>query len=252
MRGLRRPRRLVSHGEFLPIHLGSLPFSVRFAIDAFADEGLVPGDAVLLNDPYRGGSHLPDVTIVSPIFAADASSASPPTAPTTSTSAARSPAASTPRRRRTTRRACASRRSSSFKAGELDERLLDPCSSNCRLPQQMRAGPAEPGLGQPHGDQRACPSSSTATALDTVRRRVELILDDSERRMRDVIAHLARRRLHGVGLRSTTTGSPTAQREIRVTVRVRGDEAEVDFTGTAPRPRARSTACSATPTPAST
>ena len=42
----------------------SLPFSVRYAIDAMSAEGFAPGDAVLLNDPYRGGSHLPDVTIV--------------------------------------------------------------------------------------------------------------------------------------------------------------------------------------------
>ena len=43
--------RLVSHGEFLPIHLGSLPFSVRFAIEAFGIDDFEPGDAVLLNDP---------------------------------------------------------------------------------------------------------------------------------------------------------------------------------------------------------
>jgi N-methylhydantoinase B len=42
---------LVSHGEFLPIHLGSLPFSVRYAIESFAEQGFAPGDAVLLNDP---------------------------------------------------------------------------------------------------------------------------------------------------------------------------------------------------------
>ena len=63
--------RLVSHGEFLPIHLGSLPYSVRFALDEIGVDHLYPGDSVLLNDPFRGGSHLPDITLVTPIFRAD-------------------------------------------------------------------------------------------------------------------------------------------------------------------------------------
>ena len=57
--------RMVGQASHLPVHLGSTPLSVRAAIDAFA---LEPGDAVVLNDPYRGGTHLPDVTFVTPVF----------------------------------------------------------------------------------------------------------------------------------------------------------------------------------------
>ena len=59
---------LVSHGEFLPIHLGSLPYSVAYAIDEVGVENFRAGDSIILNEPFRGGSHLPDVTLVSPIF----------------------------------------------------------------------------------------------------------------------------------------------------------------------------------------
>ncbi|MFB6078406.1 MAG: hydantoinase B/oxoprolinase family protein [Halarchaeum sp.] len=58
---------MVSQAENMPVHLGAMPFSVAAAVDAFAGE-LGPGDAVLLNDPFRGGAHLPDLTLVSPIF----------------------------------------------------------------------------------------------------------------------------------------------------------------------------------------
>jgi N-methylhydantoinase B len=59
---------MVSQAENMPVHLGAMPFSVAAAVEAY-DGDLDPGDAVLLNDPFRGGAHLPDLTLVSPIFA---------------------------------------------------------------------------------------------------------------------------------------------------------------------------------------
>jgi N-methylhydantoinase B/oxoprolinase/acetone carboxylase alpha subunit len=55
----------IAQGDHLPVHLGAMPLSVRAAIDAFRME---PGDIVILNDPYHGGTHLPDVTLVSGVF----------------------------------------------------------------------------------------------------------------------------------------------------------------------------------------
>ena len=60
--------RLWAQGEFLPIHLGALQFAVREAIEEVGIETFEEGDAVLLNDPYRGGTHLPDLTAITPIF----------------------------------------------------------------------------------------------------------------------------------------------------------------------------------------
>ncbi len=57
--------RMLSQAAHIPIHLGSIPLCVRAALDSFR---LEPGDVVVLNDPYRGGTHLPDVTLVTPIF----------------------------------------------------------------------------------------------------------------------------------------------------------------------------------------
>lgn len=60
--------RLVSNAPHMPVHLGSMGESVRSVIAHKGDE-LRPGDAIMLNSPYNGGTHLPDVTVVTPWFA---------------------------------------------------------------------------------------------------------------------------------------------------------------------------------------
>jgi N-methylhydantoinase B len=61
--------RMVAQAEHIPVHLGSMPASVAAALDAFGD--LDPGDQVLVSDPYAGGTHLPDWTVVSPVHDED-------------------------------------------------------------------------------------------------------------------------------------------------------------------------------------
>jgi N-methylhydantoinase B len=58
-------RRVIAMGDHMPVHLGSMPMSVQAAVDALT---LGPGDIAMLNDPYAGGTHLPDITLVLPIF----------------------------------------------------------------------------------------------------------------------------------------------------------------------------------------
>jgi N-methylhydantoinase B/oxoprolinase/acetone carboxylase alpha subunit len=55
----------VAMGDHMPVHLGAMPLSVRHAMQAF---NLQPGDVAILNDPFRGGTHLPDITAVSAVF----------------------------------------------------------------------------------------------------------------------------------------------------------------------------------------
>jgi N-methylhydantoinase B len=56
---------VIAMGDHMPVHLGSMPMSVRAAIAA-CDMGA--GDVVMLNDPFRGGTHLPDITLVAPVY----------------------------------------------------------------------------------------------------------------------------------------------------------------------------------------
>lgn len=59
---------LLVQAEHIPVHLGSMPASVAAAIEAFGP-WIGPGDQVILNDPFAGGTHLNDVTLVAPCFA---------------------------------------------------------------------------------------------------------------------------------------------------------------------------------------
>jgi N-methylhydantoinase B len=58
--------RLVAQAEHIPVHVGALPWATRAVEARFRD--VRPGDVILLNDPYHGGSHLPDVTAFVPVF----------------------------------------------------------------------------------------------------------------------------------------------------------------------------------------
>jgi len=57
--------RVLAMGDHMPVHLGSMPMSVHAAIAAI---DFAPGDIAILNDPYAGGTHLPDITMVLPVF----------------------------------------------------------------------------------------------------------------------------------------------------------------------------------------
>ncbi|MEZ4670172.1 MAG: hydantoinase B/oxoprolinase family protein [Anaerolineae bacterium] len=58
--------RMVAQAAHIPVHLGSMPASVEYALREF--DSFNPGDVIILNDPYHGGTHLPDITMVSPVF----------------------------------------------------------------------------------------------------------------------------------------------------------------------------------------
>ena len=60
---------MVAQAAHIPVHLGAMPASVRAALAAVST--WQPGDCVILNDPYEGGTHLPDITMISPVMAGE-------------------------------------------------------------------------------------------------------------------------------------------------------------------------------------
>jgi N-methylhydantoinase B len=64
---------MIAQAAHIPVHLGSMPLSVSNAISIFKrnQNRLYPGDTIILNDPYLGGTHLPDITLVTPVFIED-------------------------------------------------------------------------------------------------------------------------------------------------------------------------------------
>src|SRR5215210_1037195 len=62
--------RVIAQGDHMPVHLGSMPMAVAAALDRIE---LEPGDVVALNDPFSGGTHLPDVTLISSVVSSQSS-----------------------------------------------------------------------------------------------------------------------------------------------------------------------------------
>ena len=59
--------RLIAQGEGIPVHVSALPIAGEAILNTFGDD-IHPGDMFALNDPYNGGSHLPDITVIKPVF----------------------------------------------------------------------------------------------------------------------------------------------------------------------------------------
>src|SRR6266705_2684983 len=62
--------RVIAQGDHMPVHLGSMPMAVTAAL---REVNIAPGDVVALNDPFAGGTHLPDVTLISSVVSGQSS-----------------------------------------------------------------------------------------------------------------------------------------------------------------------------------
>ena len=63
-------RRMIAQAEHIPVHLGAMPLGVKKALEIFHDD-LRDGDVIIFNDPYIGGTHLPDITLIQPVYYED-------------------------------------------------------------------------------------------------------------------------------------------------------------------------------------
>jgi N-methylhydantoinase B/oxoprolinase/acetone carboxylase alpha subunit len=104
-----RDLRTIAQAFAQPSHLGSLAHIVPRAITAYGADHLAPGDGILINDPYLGGVHLNDITLITPSSTRERSSATWRTSRTTSTWGA-APRGASGCRARSTRRGWSSRR----------------------------------------------------------------------------------------------------------------------------------------------
>lgn len=59
---------LISQAEHIPLHLGLMPTLIKNALASYGTENLVDGDVLVTNNPYLGGSHLPDMCVITPVF----------------------------------------------------------------------------------------------------------------------------------------------------------------------------------------
>jgi len=223
--------RLVAQAAHIPVHLGSMPRAVEAAL---ALAPFAPGDAVLLNDPYDGGTHLPDLTCVSPVFLAgrkqpsffvasrahhaDVGGAAPgslPIAHEVYEEGVRIPPVFVRR------------------AGREEEGVMRLLLANVRTPHERRADLAAQLGAQVTGERRLAELAARDGA-EALERAAEALLAVTERHARALV-----RRLEPGTWRFETAldddGLGHGPLPIRVTLEIRGGRVIADFTGTAPQ-----------------
>ncbi len=226
---------LVAQAEHIPLHLGLMVSVVKKTLEKFPLERLEPGDAVITNDPYISGSHLPDICMITPLFVegrclallanlahhVDVGGMVPGSMPTISTEIFQEGLRIPPLKLRS--------------RGEVDEKILSLITANVRTPYESHGDFQAQMAANNVGEQRLKelvlkhgPAGISACMTE--------IIDYAERRMRSQIRELPPGTfffedvLEGDGL----SDEPMT---IRASVTIGTDRIRVDFTGTAPQAR---------------
>jgi len=209
---------MVMQAEHIPVHLGAMPSAVA----AVLGEDHRPGDAWILNDPYRGGTHLPDITVISPLFwddelvgfaasrahHADVGAKEPGSMPADSRTLDDEGVVIPPTRL------------TMDVLHDLAHRMRSPSQREADLRAQLAAGRA--------GAERVN-ALIERFGLDTVSAGMEETLDYAERRTRARIGELE----DGTSEARDVLEAADGDLELRLSARVAGEEIDLDFTGSA-------------------
>ena len=209
---------MVMQAEHIPVHLGAMPAAVA----AVLPEEHVPGEAWILNDPYSGGTHLPDVTVISPLFHAgelfgfaasrahhaDVGAREPGSMPADSRTLEDEGVVIPPTR--------------------LTEEVLRDLAGRMRNPRQREADLRAQLAAGRAGAERV-EALLERFGLDTLRAGLRETQDYAERRTRARIAELE----DGVREASDVLEAADGDLELRLRATVDGDEIELDFRGSA-------------------
>jgi N-methylhydantoinase B/oxoprolinase/acetone carboxylase alpha subunit len=221
----------VAMGDHMPVHLGAMPLSVRHALDAFT---LRPGDVAILNDPFRGGTHLPDITAISGVFLGREKRASFYVASRAHHAdvGGMSPG-SMPMAREIYQEGIRIPPILLARGGRIDRDLLRMIVANVRTPEEREGDLRAQLMANARGDRRLREITGKYGAA-TVRRNMRDLQDYSERMMRAAIRQLP----NGV-FRFTdyldNDGVSSEPVRIEVAISIRNDAVEVDFTGSSPQ-----------------
>jgi N-methylhydantoinase B len=209
---------MVMQAEHIPVHLGAMPAAVQ----AVLDEAHEPERAWILNDPYRGGTHLPDITVITPVFAggeliafaanrahhADVGGPTPGSMPADSRTLSDEGVVIEPR--------------------VLDEPALAELSEQMRQPEQRRAD-LRAQLAAGRVGVRRLEELHARVGAEALLEAFASVLDYAERRTRSCLAELPDGRRSARDVLEAREGDL----EIALEATVEGDHLKLDFSGTA-------------------
>ena len=224
--------RLIAQADHIPVHVGALPWAARAIEERFSD--FKPGDVLLLNDPYHGGSHLPDLTAFVPVFdgerrmywaivrahQSDIGGATHggynPTASEIYQEGLRVPPLFL------------------YRAGELRDDVLDLLALNIRNPRDFR-GDLAAMVGAARLGERRMLRLFDEFGGATVERAVDAILDAAEAQTRAVVATWKDGVFHGEAFLDDDGSGGRENIRISAKVTKRGGEVEVDLSDSDPQ-----------------
>src|SRR3984885_9454500 len=214
-------------GDHMPVHLGAMPLSVEHALAAFR---LGPGDVVIVNDPFRGGTHLPDITAVSGVFTENGKNADFYVASRAHHAdvGGMSPG-SMPLAREIYQEGIRIPPVLLMKSGKVQRDVMQIVLANVRTPEEREGDLLAQVMSNRRGEDRLLEIVSRY-GLARVRRSAGELLNYSERVTRAMLRQIpdGEYRFHDFLDDDGVTDEPV---RIAVTVRVKHDEVEVDFTG---------------------
>ena len=226
---------MVAQAAHQPVHLGAMPASVRAALDVYANN-LRTGDIVILNDPYLGGTHLPDITLVSPVFIkesgtqilvgfianrghhADVGGMTPGSLPL-STELYQEGLIIPPLKL--------------ARGSRINQEIIQLICRNSRTPEE-RKGDLEAQIASMRVGEQRLQELANKYGISVIQEHMAGLLDYSERVTRQAIITIPDGSYSVIDYMDDDglTDSPVP---IQVTITVSGDEMDIDFTGTSPQ-----------------
>ncbi len=224
---------VVAQSEDIGAHVVPLPWSVKFAMEDFAGD-LAPGDVIVLNDPYRGGTHLNDVTLIYPVFAggrliffpavrehwADVGGAVPGSLSGTATEIYQEGVRIPPIKL--------------VEAGRVNKAAMDLILSNMRVPDE-RLGDFHAGMAACHTAEKRINELVARYGTETLLEVVRINIDRSEARMRAQIARLPDGEFHYEDYLETFGDDGLDPLLLPLKLTIAGDTLTADFTGASPQ-----------------
>ena len=223
--------RLIAQADHIPVHVGALPWATRAVEQRFSD--VRPGDVFLLNDPYHGGSHLPDLTAFVPIFDGDRRLYWTIVRAHQSDIGGATHGGYNPGATEIWQEGLRVPPIRLYEAGRLRDDLLDLLALNVRNPRDFR-GDLAAMVGAAHLGQRRLARLFAEVGAPLVEAAVEAIFDAAEQQTRAVVSTWKDGVFHGEAF---LDDDGHGRSDIRIAAKVTksGSNIEVDLSGSDPQ-----------------
>lgn len=222
-------RRLIAQAEHIPVHLGSMQFAVQKGLVAL-DEELDKGDMILFNDPYISGTHLPDMTLICPIFVQGEIVAYSANKAHHSDVGGRAPGSMAGDTTEIYQEGIIIPPVKFVKGGNIDREIAGLLLSNVRTP-EVRFGDLRAQMAANLLGKRRVLEIIGRYDVRTLHEAAEEIMNYSEQRMLKEIARMTEGSYSAEDYLEST-GTDSRRVKIKVTITIKKDELLVDYTGT--------------------